>query len=342
MDILDGIRRQLRSVIEWREPGPDTLFYQWGDNGDEIKNASKLIVNPGQGCIFVYEGKIRAVLTEPCLLELATANIPFWTTIKKTLQFFESEHKVGIYFFRTTAILNQKWGTLAPIKYEDPKYGIPVMVKAFGNFSYRIVEPERFFVGVVGGHSNFTTTDFRAIMAERLVQSITDHIAEEHLPYIEIDAQREELAASLAPQLNQDFAALGFAVTDFRIEGTTFDEETVRRIGRIADMTAEARAIREVGVDFAEMQRLEALREAARNEGGGAGIGVGIGAGVGMGQGLAQSLTQGSGAAEAGTGGQGQEGDAATRLTRLKQLHEQQLISDEEYAAKRQQILDTL
>ena len=342
MAILDGIKRQLRSVIEWRDSGTDTLFTQWGDNGDEIKNASQLIVNPGQGCIFVYEGKIRSVLTEPCLLELATANIPFWTTIRKFMQSFESEHKVGIYFFRTTAILNQKWGTLAPIKYEDPKYGIPVMVKAFGNFSYRIVDPRSFFVSVVGGHNDFDTADFRTIMAERLVQSITDRIAELRLPYTEIDAQRDELAAELAVRLSSDFAALGFAITDFRIEGTTFDDETVRRIGRIADMTAEARAIKEVGVDFAEMQRLEALREAARNEGGGAGIGVGLGAGMGMGQGLAQSLAQGTAPPPGTAAAAPVVGDAAARLAQLKQLHDQQLITDEEYAAKRRQILDAL
>ena len=46
--IFDGIRRQLRSVIEWRDPSPEALFSQWSSDGDEIKNASKLIVNPGQ------------------------------------------------------------------------------------------------------------------------------------------------------------------------------------------------------------------------------------------------------------------------------------------------------
>ena len=338
MTIIDGIKRQLRSVIEWRDPAPETLFHQWGDNGDEIKNASQLIVNPGQGCIFVYEGQIRAVLIEPCLIELATANIPFWTTIKKFMQAFESEHKVGIYFFRTTKILNQKWGTLAPIKYEDPKYGIPVTVKAFGNFSYRVVEPRAFFVNVVGGHQDFTTGHFRSVMAERLVQSITDHIAELHLPYTDIDAQRDELATGLLSRLQADFHRLGFEITDFRIEGTSFDEDTIRRIGRIADLTAEARALKEVGVDFAEMQRLEALKEAAKNQGGGAGLGVGLGAGLGMGQAMAQSLAQPA----ANQSTKPAADDPAAKLTQLKKLHEQQLITDEEYAAKRQQILDTL
>lgn len=336
MAIINTIKQQLRSVIEWRDPRPDTLFYQWSDNGDEIKNASKLIVNPGQGCIFVYEGKIRSVLDKPCLLELETANIPFWTTIKKFMQSFESEHKVGIYYFRTSKVLNQKWGTLAPIKYEDPKFGFPVAVKAFGNFSCRIVEPRDFFVNVVGGHNNFTTTDFRSIMSERLVHSITDHIAERALSYTEIDAQREEIAHGMAEKLTADFAKLGFEITDFRIEGTNFDEETVRRMGRIADLTAEAQAIKAVGVDYAELMKLEALKEAAKNEGGAAGIGVGLGAGLGMGQAMAQSMTQKTTAAPAQDSGS----DPAAKLIQLKKMHEQGLITDEEYAAKKKQLLD--
>jgi len=338
MAILNNIKRQLRSVIEWRDSRPDTLFYQWSDNGDEIKNVSKLIVNPGQGCIFVYEGKIRSVLDKPCLVELETANIPFWTTIKKFMQSFESEHKVGIYYFRTSKVLNQKWGTLAPIKYEDPKFGFPVALKAFGNFSYRIVEPRDFFVNVVGGHNNFTTTDFRSIMSERLVHPITDHIAERRLSYTEIDAQREEIAQGLAEKLTADFAKLGFEITDFRIEGTNFDEETVRRIGRIADLTAEAQAIKAVGVDYAELMKLEALKEAAKNEGGSAGIGVGLGAGLGMGQAMAQSMTQKTTAAPASDAGS----DPAVKLTQLKKMHEEGLITDAEYAAKKKQILDAL
>ncbi len=336
MVILNSLKRQLRSVIEWRDARPDMLFYQWSDNGDEIKNASKLIVNPGQGCIFVYEGKIRSVLTKPCLIELKTANIPFWTTIKKFMQYFESEHKVGIYYFRTAKVLNQKWGTLAPIKYEDPKFGFPVALKAFGNYSYRIVEPQVFFTSVVGGHNNFSADDFRSVMSDRLVQSISDHIAEQRLPYTEIDAQREEIVQGMAEKLSADFAKLGFEITDFRIEGTNFDDETVRRIGRIADLAAEAQAIKAVGMDYAEVQRLEALREASRNEGGGAGVGVGLGAGLGLGQAMAQSMTQSAKTASTSDSG----GDPAAKLAQLKKMHEQGLITTEEFAAKKKQILD--
>ena len=108
MAFIDGIKRQLRSVIEWENPGPDLLLAQWTENGDEIKNASKLIVGPGQGCIFVYEGQVKAVIEEQCLINLQTDNVPFWTTIKKFMQAFVSEHTVGFYFYRKTSLQQLK------------------------------------------------------------------------------------------------------------------------------------------------------------------------------------------------------------------------------------------
>ena len=78
-----GISDQLRTVIQWQDPDPEALFEQWTEDGDEIKNASKLIVGPGQGCVFVYEGRVEAVIEEPGLVKLSTDNIPFWTTVKR-------------------------------------------------------------------------------------------------------------------------------------------------------------------------------------------------------------------------------------------------------------------
>ncbi len=335
MALFDGIKRQLRSVIEWKNPRADILFSQWTDNGDEIKNASKLIVGPGQGCIFVYEGKVKAVITKACMLDLKTDNIPFWTTISKFMQFFESEHKVGIYFFKTSKILDQKWGTTSAIKYEDPKYKFPVGLRAFGNYSYRISKPQDFFVNVVGSQSDFFCDDFRKVMSARIIHPISDFLAESRFTYTDIDANRNEITIGLNDKLTEVFGKLGFDITDFRIEGTSFDDETLKRINRIADLTAEAQAAKAVGLDYASIQQLEAMREAARNESGAAGMGVGLGAGMGLGQNMAQAFhhTQPQQPSQA-------VDDPMEKLEKLKKMVDANLISQEEYAAKKQQILD--
>ena len=119
--MIDGLRRQLRSVIEWEDPSPDVLFHRWTDNGDEIKNASKLIVGPGQGCIFVYEGKVEAVIEKKAWSNWRPTTSPSGRRSSKFMQRFASEHKVGIFFFRIARCSNQKWGTPSPIGLPRPE-----------------------------------------------------------------------------------------------------------------------------------------------------------------------------------------------------------------------------
>lgn len=334
MALFDGLKRQLRSVIEWENPGPNALFEQWTDNGDEIKNASTLIVGPGQGCIFVYRGKVQAIYEQQGSVNLQTDNIPFWTTITKFMQFFESEYKVGLYFFRKTEILDQKWGTSSMIKYLDPSYKFPVGLRAFGNYSYRIKDAGNFFVNVVGSQNNFSTEDLRSVIVARLSQPLSDFLATSQFGYLDIDANREEIAEGVREKLTPVFADLGFEITDFRIEGADFDADTLKRINRIADMSAEAQAAQAVGLDYAKVQQLEALREAARNEGGGAGMGMGLGAGISFGQNIAQAMSSNTGGSPAA--------DPVEKLAQLKKLFEAELISADEYAAKKKAILDLL
>jgi membrane protease subunit (stomatin/prohibitin family) len=330
MAIFDGIKRQLRSVIEWENSHPNALFEQWTENGDEIKNASTLIVGPGQGCIFVYQGKVRSVIQEECSINLETDNIPFWTTISKFMQFFESEHKAGIYFFRRSTILDQKWGTTSVIKYQDPSYQFPVGLKVFGNYSYRIVDAQEFFVSVVGSHNNYYSDDFRGVMSARIIHPLSDFLSISRFSYADIDANREEIASGMQVRLSGMFRELGLEMTDFRIEGTDFDGDTIKRINRIADLTAEATAAQAAGLDYAKVQQLEAMREAARNEGGGAGMGMGLGAGISFGQSLAQTMTDNTKYAA----------NPIDKLAQLKKMREAELISAEEYAAKKKSILD--
>ena len=340
MTLLDGFQRQLRSVIQWTNPSPDVLLSQWTENGDEIKNASKLIVGPGQGCIFVYKGKVQSIIEKECSINLKTQNIPFWTTISKFMQFFDSENKVAIYFYKKNKILNQKWGTSSPIKYEDPKYNFPISLKAYGNYSYQINDPKSFFVNIVGGQSDFYVDDFRQVMSSRIIHPISDYLAENKYSYADIDANREEITTGLFGKLTAAFHKLGFDITDFRIEGTNFDDDTLRRINRISDLIAEAHAAKAVGLDYAKVQQLEAMRDAAKNEGGGAGLGMGMGAGIGLGQSMAQSIN--APATEAPTSTTQSSDDLMAKLSQLKKMYVAELISEQEYSAKKKSILDEM
>ena len=336
MSFFNEIRKQLRSVIEWENPSKDSLFEQWTKDGNEIKNASKLIIGPGQGCIFVYQGKVISTLQSELMVDLKTDNIPFWTTVSKFMQAFKSEHKVGLYFFRKTKILNQKWGTKSLIKYEDPKYIFPVGLKAFGNYSFRITDPESFFINVIGAGYRYSVTDFRFMINSRIIQPLTDFLAEKKFSYAEIDSNREEISNSVIVKIKTDFEKLGFEITDFRIEGTSFDENTNKRIDRISNLIAEALAAKAVGLDYAKVQQLDAMKDAAKNEGGGAGMGMGLGAGISFGKLMGDSMNDSNKTAPE------QKISTELILEKLKGFYEKKLISKEDYKAKKKEILDKM
>lgn len=302
MGILDALRNQVRSVIEWVDPDPDLLISQWQGTNDELKNASKLIINPGQAAIFVYEGQVKAIHDYPGMFELRTANLPFWTTISKIMQGFESEHKARIYFVRITEFLNQKWGTKSPIKYSDPVYKFPVGMRAFGNFSFHITDVRKFFTEIASNQAVVPISAIRNVIVDRIMTPLADVFAEASFSYAEIDKHRLELSKKLTELVAPEFALLGFEMSDFRIENTDFDEKTQERIDKISDKMADAHAINAMGNinaqglnAYSTIERLNALNTAAANPNGmaGAGVGMGMGMGMGMGNGMAGMMGMG-------------------------------------------------
>ena len=72
MALGNFFKRQLKTVIEWTNQEPNVLFYEFPTPTSEIKNASKLIINPGQGCILVYKGEVIDVIIKSGIYELST------------------------------------------------------------------------------------------------------------------------------------------------------------------------------------------------------------------------------------------------------------------------------
>lgn len=328
--------KQLASVIEWKDPQPNALLYKFPSTHDEIKDASKLIIAPGQGCVLVYEGKITNLLTEANIYNLATDNHPFITTLLKIRQNFESEHKLKIYFFRTAEVVNQYWGTASPIKYIDPSYNLPIELGLNGNFSYKIIEPLFLFSNITGAQDNFSTDEMKHIITERMMSQIRSLFAQKKYAYNTIDAELSNIAQETLDLVRPDFDSLGLQITDYNITGSHFDEETVERIGRIADIITDNTAAQQAGLSYVEMEKLRALRDAAQNEGGLAGMGAQLGVGMEIGKLFGMEKEQlTSKISEENT-------DTFEKLKKLKLLLDEQIITQEEFDALKKQLLNNL
>ncbi|MCY4779314.1 SPFH domain-containing protein [Sphingobacterium sp. UT-1RO-CII-1] len=334
MGLFRFFKKQLATVVEWQPQEADRLFWKFPAVTDEIKNASKLIVAPGQGCILVYEGKVVNVIDSEGVYNLSTSNHPFITSLLKFAQLFESEHKMGLYFYRKAQVLNQGWGTSAPIKYIDEEYNIPVQLSAYGNFSYRLLEAEKFFIEYVGAQDEYTTMEFREVAQSRIPQIFASYLAKEKIPYLKIDQQVNELAKGVGLELATEFDNFGLELLDFRIEGNSFDKDTQERIGRIADVSADTQAASEGGLTYAQLEKLRALRDSAQNEGGVAGVGVALGAGVSMGKMFSDQVDEVT---------QPVKGkDPVEQLRKLKLLFDEEILTKEEYEEKKKAYLNDL
>ena len=334
MGLGDFFRKQLNTVIEWEDQQADILLYKFPVPTSEIKDNSKLIVSPGQGCILVYEGKVTGVLNEEGIYSLATDNIPFLTTLSKYMQLFESEHKAHIYFYRKADILNQAWGTATPVKYMDAEYKLPVELGMYGNYSMRIANPLLLFTEVIGSRDRYTVDDSKSLLMSRLPQAIITLLAELKLSYIDIDAKLDSISKSLREKLNAEFVTLGLELKDLKIQGTTFDKSTQERIGKIADITAESRAASEGGMSYLELEKLRALRDAARNEGGLAGAGLQLGFGMEMGK-VLDNKKEELVSFNVST-------DPIVYLQKLKLLLDENILTQEEFDTKKREVLNRM
>lgn len=331
-----GIKNQFRSVIEWNDPREYELFYKWCHTTDEVKNASKLVLQAGQGCIFTHEGKIEAIFEEEGLYDLKTSNKPFITTIKKFLNFFESEHKVGIWFYRKAEINNVRWGTRMPIKYNDPVYGFPVGLMGYGNFSLKITDPKYFFTNIIAGEEHYYAADLQQLILSRIAQPISNYLANAKFSYADVDSNLTQIATTAKVETESIFRSLGFNLHDFRIEGTSFDKDTQARIGEISNIQADAMGAKLAGIDYTELQKLKAMRDAAKNEGN-AGNSFGFMAGMEMAK--MGTSAQSTNASELTST---PKDDIRTKLKDLKELFEDDLITEEEFTAKKKELLDKM
>ncbi|RZK20186.1 MAG: SPFH domain-containing protein [Pedobacter sp.] len=326
MGIMKFFKNQLSQVIEWDNQNPEILVYKFLSVNDELKNASKLIVGPGQGVLLVYEGKLTDEITTEGIYDIETDNHPFITTLLKLRTAFESEHKLKVYFYRTSENVNQGWGTSQAIKYVDPVYKIPVELGANGSFSFKITDAKHLFFNVIGSADYYSVLDARQMLQSRFPQGIASSLAQSGVSYQNIDAQLPQLSQEIKDQINGEVENLGFTLTDFKLNGTMFDEGTKERIDRIANITADNLAAGEGGLTYVELEKLRALRDAARNEGGLAGAGLQFGVGMEIGKTFDTIRNEQIDSSTA---------DPVIKLQQLKLLLDEGIITQDEFDQKK-------
>jgi membrane protease subunit (stomatin/prohibitin family) len=294
-DTLKGhAKAQFLDVIQWMEDDRTTVVYRFPVFNQAIQDGGKLVVREGQSAVFLNEGKLSESFG-PGTHEISTrtkALVSFFESIKYQLNY---PFKGDIFFVSTRRFTEQKWGTPGPIPMMDPQMG-PVRIRAFGIYSWRVVDSAVFVRELVGNMGLFSTDEIEGQLRRKLVSAFTDTLGEAKMPVLELasrymdlgDAIRERMSANLT----RDY---GIQLTDFVVEKITLPEDVEKMLdkrtsmGIIGDMNAY-RAFEQAG---AVGGMVDAAKLAAANPSSGGNPMMNAGMGLAMGQMFGQSMGPG-------------------------------------------------
>ncbi len=336
MALMDFIKKQFIDVLEWADSPDGVLAWRYPMAGNEIQNGAALTVRPAQLALFINEGQV-ADQFGPGQYTLTTQTLPVLTYLKNWDKLFQSPFKSDLVFFSTRQQVDQRWGTQQPVTIRDKEFGA-VRLRAFGNYSYRVADPKRLYIEIVGARDAFTVAELDGQLRGLVLQHLTDAVANAGVPFLDLAANQVAFAARLQQVLTPAFEALGLALDGVTVQNVSLPEELQKVLDQKIGMGM-------VGQDmgrFMQYQTAQAIPKMAEGGGSGgvAGDAMGLGAGVALGQVLAQNLQQGLQPAAPAPAVNADE--VLATIEKLGDLKARGLLTDEEFAAKKAELLKKL
>lgn len=350
MGLMDFIKKQFIDILQWTEDGDGTLAWRFPMADMEIQYGASLTVRESQLAVFVNEGKVADVFG-PGTHTLNTQTLPVLTYLKNWDKLFESPFKSDVYFFSTHQQVDQRWGTQQPVTIRDKDFGA-VRLRAFGNFVYRVADAKLFHTEISGTRERYTVQDLDGQLRGLMLQHISDAVAQSGIPFLDLAANQIEFARQLQTATAPEFEKIGLKLEGVTLQNVSLPEE----LQKILDQKIGMGMIGQNMGQFMQYQTAQAIPKLAEGVGQGGGGGVagdamGLGAGLAMGQVLAQQLQGGLAAAAAPVAAaavaaaapvvQSAE-DIMQLLEKLGDLKTKGILTDEEFAAKKADLLKKL
>jgi len=312
-------------VVEAPDQRRDQMVVRVPQAGSgDIRLGSAVNVRESQAAVFYRDGKAMDVFRAG-RHHITTANLPLLSSILKLGTGGKDIFTAEVYFVNLVEFTDWKWGTPEPITLRDADFGI-VRLRAFGNYSVQIADPQLFVTKVVGTGGVYRTKEIQDFLRGMIIARFTDILGEAKIPALDLPALQDEIGAAVRAKLSDEFDAFGLALKTLFLQNISMPEDVQKAIDQRASMGAIGDMQK-----FTQYQAAQALRDAAQQEGGGgltgAGVGLGAGASLGavMGQAVGQAM-QGGGQA----GGQGETPATAPDIMTLSEAAAYMRVGEED------------
>jgi len=287
-------------LVKWDAPNYADDIYAWRFPENELSTWTQLIVSESQEAVLLLGGQMDGPFTAG-RHTLTTQNIPIISKLVGIPFNGKSPFTAEVWFVNKAIPLDVKWGTTDPIQLQDPKYGIMLPVRAFGQLGVQIDHTKKFLMKLVGVMHVFDreklVSYFRGVILTRVKDMIGKMISQQGISILEISAHLNDISERLKEQLSVELSDFGLRLISFYVNSinTPEDDPAVEKLKASLAKRAEMNIL---GFNYQQERTFDTLQTAAGNEGGGSvmnsamGLGMGVGIGVPMGQAVGHLASQ--------------------------------------------------
>jgi membrane protease subunit (stomatin/prohibitin family) len=351
MGIFDTLKSEAqRNFIARADEAKNDIIYKYPERN--IRMMTQLTVQADEMCMFVKDGVVVGKLG-PGRHNLDSNNIPFISRLLEKVtggNLFVAE----VYFVSLREFSQVKFG--GPIgDVRDPESGLGIGTMVYGDFYIKVTDPEKLIIGLVGLRKA-DNEEFIGWFKSQVLKVTRDRIAElmvkKKWPLLDVTsgAYTEEIEEEVIAGTGKHTDSYGVTVVrfgNFTISIKPEDEATLKKLTKDVAYSRLAGGFQQYAQGQAMLGAAEGMAKGGGDGGGGAGNALG-GMGMGMGFGMAQMFMNQNQQGQHGQ--QPQQAQAAAGggrsvMDRLKELNELKtagLLSEEEFTAKKAELMKQL
>lgn len=219
-------------------------------DAEVISNGSKIAVPEGTALLLVDGGEVTDFTTEAGMYTWDASSAPscfgssgFLDGAKQSIGDLWNRIKAGgeipmqqrVYFVNMLEIIDNKFGSAAPLMYPDPEY-MNINIRLHGTFSYRIENPVTFFKSVVG---NVADDYKRSELADQIKTEFLLEISQalnklgsvDKIPYNYLLSEQTRLRDYMNDALDEEWLeGRGMVVVSAAIGGISPDDASMEKI----------------------------------------------------------------------------------------------------------------
>jgi len=267
----------------------------WKYPSDELGTWTQVIVNQSQEAILYKSGKALDLFGAG-RHTLKTQNIPLLGKLAKIPFKGETPFKAEVWYINKLVDLDVKWGTMDPIQLQDPKYGVFIPVRSFGQFGIQIVDSRKFLVKLVGTAKRFDKQTlvkyFRGIVMTKIKDLISEYLVLKRISVLDVNAYIDDISEEVGEHINDTFKKYGVEVHEFMVNSINVPEDD-SAVMKLKAALAKRAEMNIMGYSYQEQRSFDTMDKAAANEGSGSGLmnaGMGLGMGAAMGQSFGKQM----------------------------------------------------